>query len=319
MREGGEFMLHKRVAFLGLLLTVGLIVALVVALGGCTSANETSTTTQQSTTTAPGDTGTTVAPGATGTTGTTTASGETTSTPGTGESVAQVSDNFKICTQCHSNFNAFLAGSKVLTKNFSHAIHLNKGYKCEDCHVVPTHQPDKVVPPPMLNCFKCHSQEAGAKAPGACGVCHPANFSLVPANHKQGPWLPVPVTNPTKTVAANHGAEAQKNRDYCNMCHAAKFCNDCHKTPMPHATDWQQVHPQTVKSSGSGVCNQCHPAQYLCNSCHHTGFKPGSPWKQQHPPIVKANGADGCFKCHNPLTCAHCHVTGQFSEVAPSG
>ncbi len=69
-------MLHKRVTFLGLLLTVGLIVALVVALGGCTSANETSTTTEQSSTTAPGETVTTT-PAVTGTTtaptGTTTA------------------------------------------------------------------------------------------------------------------------------------------------------------------------------------------------------------------------------------------------------
>ncbi len=171
----------------------------------------------------------------------------------------------------------------------------------------------------MLKCFQCHSQEAGAKAPGACGTCHPPSFPLVPANHNQQTWLPVNVTTPTKTVDSNHSAEAKKNRDYCAMCHAAKFCNDCHKTQMPHPADWQQVHPQQVKSSGSASCTRCHPAKYICEDCHHTGYKPGTPWTQQHPPIVKTNGADGCFKCHNPLTCAHCHVTGQFKDIAPSG
>ena len=280
------------------------LVGVLVAVTGCTAAT---------TTTTAGTTGTT---GSTGTTGTTVteASGNTTTTGSTAESVAPVSDNFKICTQCHGDFNAFLATSKTITPNFSHAMHLNKGYKCEDCHAVPTHQPDKIVKPAMQACFKCHGQEATSIAPGTCGTCHPKDFPLVPASHNSGDWLPPANPGLVKTVSAAHGPTAQQDITYCQMCHPQSFCSDCHKTPMPHAADWQTTHPATVKANGSALCAQCHPDQYICEDCHHTGYKPGTPWKQQHPPIVKANGADGCFKCHNPLTCAHCHITGQFND-----
>lgn len=311
----------KRASLVAVLLAVGLILVLALSIAGCKSADTGTTTTAQSATTGTG--GTTTSGTGTGTTG---AQGSGTTKPGTStatstaEAVAPVSDNFKICTQCHGDFNAFLASSKVLKNNFSHALHLNKGYKCEDCHVTPTHQPDTIVKPPMVMCFKCHGQEAGAKAPGACGACHPANFPLVPASHSAGNWMPAAQQGPdVKTVKAKHGPDSVKDPAYCNMCHPVKFCNDCHKTQMPHAADWQSTHPATVKAGGSGSCNQCHPNNKLiCQSCHHTGFQNnGTGWIKQHPPIVKANGAEACFKCHNPLTCAKCHVTGQFQDIAP--
>ena len=301
------------------------LLALVAALVGCKSATTTTTaaTTSGGTTATSGpatsDTGTT-GTGATTPTSGSDASGGTTATTGpTAESVAPVSDNFKICTQCHGDFNAFLPKSNVITTNFSHAVHLNKGYKCEDCHAVPTHQPDTIVKPTMQACFKCHGQEATSVAPGACGTCHPKDFPLVPASHSTPNWLPPANAGVVKTVTATHGPTSEKDPTYCQMCHAQSFCDNCHKTPMPHGTDWQTTHPATVKAKGEAICANCHPDQYICNDCHHAGYKPGTPWKQQHPPIVKANGAEGCFKCHNPLTCAHCHVTGQFSDIAPTG
>ncbi len=272
-----------------------LAVALVV-FAGCTEAEPgtTSTTAGGTETTAPGT--------------------ETTATTAGGEeSVQPVSESFKICTDCHSDFNQFLATSTVLTPNFGHALHLNKGYRCEDCHAIPTHQPDTIVKPKMQACFVCHTQEANAVAPGACSACHPADFALVPANHTAAGWLPAANPGLVKTVEAKHSALAVEDRSYCDMCHAASFCDSCHKTPMPHASDWQAAHPQTVASVGKTACATCHPAEYLCNDCHHTGYKPGdTPWRLQHPPIVKGSGAEGCFGCHNPLTCAHCHITGEL-------
>ncbi|MCZ7663538.1 MAG: cytochrome c3 family protein [Thermoleophilia bacterium] len=291
-----------------LLLSALALAVLALLLTGCESADET-TTTASSTETTVESTETTAS----------TAPGEaTTSTTGGAESVAPVSESFKICTDCHSDFNQFLVTSKVLTKNFGHALHLNKGFKCEDCHAVPTHKPDQIVKPTMQACFTCHGQEESSLAPGACSSCHPADFALVPANHSGGGWLPAANPGVVKTVTARHPEVALQDRSYCDMCHAASFCDACHKTPMPHASDWQTAHPQTVKSQGQQTCAQCHPAQYLCNDCHHTGYKPGTPWKQQHPPIVKTGGAEGCFTCHNPLTCAHCHVTGEFQQIEPT-
>lgn len=297
-----------------------LLAVLALALTGCQSANETTTTVGGAETTTTSTEATTEGTGSTTGSTATTGTGEaTTSTTGGGESVAPVSESFKICTDCHSDFNQFLAKSKVLTKSFSHALHLNKGFKCEDCHAVPTHKPDQIVKPQMQACFACHSQEANAIAPGACSACHPADFPLVPANHGGGGWLPGANPGVVKTVSARHAEMAKEDRKYCEMCHAASFCDSCHKTPMPHAADWQKTHPQTVKSVGKQACATCHPAEYLCNDCHHPGYKPGDkPWRLQHPPIVKGKGAEGCFKCHNPLTCAHCHVTGEFKQVEPT-
>lgn len=315
-------LVHKeRVAIL-LLVAVMLVVG-VLALGGCQSADESTTTASDTTgtgettvTTGVAETTTTAGTGGTETT----APGGTATTAGP-ESVAPVSEQFKICTDCHSNFNAFLAGQKVLTTKFSHALHLNKGFKCEDCHVVPTHQPDKIAKPTMLKCFGCHSQEANAVAPGSCSTCHPADFPLVPASHTAAGWLPAANVTGVETVSAKHAAAATGDRKYCEMCHAASFCDACHKTPMPHAADWVKVHPQTVAKVTEGACATCHPDKLVCNDCHHQGFKnDGTGWKTQHPPIVKAGGADACFKCHNELTCSRCHITGQLDmSLKPTG
>src|SRR5680860_369422 len=216
-REGGELMFIPKSRIVLVFLVAALAVAALIILGGCTQADTTTTTTT----------------GTSATTATTEAGGNSTTTAttaGGGESVQPVSEAFKVCTDCHSNFNQFLATSTVLTKNFSHALHLNKGFKCEDCHVVPTHQPDKIVKPAMQACFVCHNQEPGGIAPGACTTCHPADFPLVPANHTAGGWLPGPNPGLVKTVSAKHGPLATEDRSYCDMCHAASFCDACHKT-----------------------------------------------------------------------------------------
>lgn len=306
---------RERLALLLFVATV-LLVA-VIALSGCQPAEDTETTETTTETTAEGETTTTAEgeepPAPDGTTETTAGEG----------SLAPVSEQFKICTDCHSDFNAFLKDpdQKVLAQNFSHGLHLNKGYRCEDCHVVPTHQPDRIIVPPMQKCFTCHSQEENAIAPGACGACHPQGFSLVPGNHGGGGWLPPADPGLVKTVEARHADMAKEDRAYCEMCHAQQFCNDCHQTPMPHPGDWQAAHPQQVKSAGDEACQRCHPQEFLCNDCHHTGFEPGEvPWRLQHPPIVRGQGAESCFTCHNPLTCAHCHITGEFQDIeGPSG
>ncbi len=298
-------------------LVAAVVVATLVVVGGCTQADTTTTagTSETTATTVNGGTETTATTGGGG------GSSTTATTGGGGESVQPVSEAFKICTDCHSNFNQFLATSKVLTPNFSHALHLNKGFKCEDCHAVPTHKPDSIVKPKMQACFVCHNQEPGGVAPGACTTCHPADFPLIPANHTAGGWLPGPNPGLVKTVSAKHGPLATEDQSYCDMCHAASFCDSCHKTPMPHASDWVGTHPETVASVGKQACATCHPAEYTCNDCHHTGYKPGEvPWRQQHPPIVKSNGAEACFACHNALTCAHCHITGELKmDLGPTG
>jgi hypothetical protein len=317
-------MLKTRERYTLILLVVTLLLVGALAVAGCQEADTEDTESTQSTaateTTEPAEDGDTTS--TTGGETTTTAGGETTTTPEGGESPAPVSEQFRICTDCHADFNQFLSDPNynVLTNNFSHGLHINKGYACEECHVVPTHQPDQIVVPPMQKCFTCHSQEENAIAPGECGACHPADFPLVPANHSDPNWLPPADPGQVATVQAVHSDLALEDPTYCSMCHAEQFCNDCHQTPMPHQDDWQAAHPQEVRNEGGGQCNRCHPDQLICNQCHHTGFQPGTPWTQQHPPLVQQAGAESCFNCHNPLTCAHCHITGEYENIeGPSG
>lgn len=312
---------RKRLALALLVACMSIIVVLVVA--GCEEASDTSEETEATETTEETDT--------TGTTGDTEEETETTegsedddgqtdTTSGEPESVAEVSEQFKTCTDCHSDFNRFLQESEVLTANFSHAVHLNKGFKCESCHEVPTHKPDSIVRPSMLSCFDCHGQEEDAMAPGECGACHPSDFSLVPSNHSGG-WLPSGDPGLVKVVSARHADRAQEDRDYCEMCHTKSFCLDCHQVDMPHGDDWQQVHSEKVNSLGETACATCHPQEYICNDCHHTGYEPGdTPWRDQHPPIVEEAGAEDCFVCHNPIQCARCHITGELDmDLEPTG
>ena len=299
-----------------------LLLAALVFVAGCQEANDEPEATDTEATEAT-DTETTAGTEDTAgeATDTTTAEADSTGTTETGgaagESLAPVSDSFRTCADCHSDFNQFLADSTVLTPNFSHALHLNQGFECESCHVVPTHEPDKINQPPMLKCFSCHGQEADATAPGECSLCHPADFPLVPANHTEPNWLP-PATPAelVATVDSQHSGVATQDRAYCEMCHAQQFCQDCHNTEMPHPADWTQVHPTQVRDAGSpDQCLRCHPQELLCNTCHHPGFEAGGgTWRQQHPPIVRNSGAEGCFQCHNPLTCARCHVTGEYQS-----
>jgi len=283
---------------------------------GCQPADDTTESTEATGTT---ETGNTVDSTET-TSDTEGGEGQTDATSGGTESVAAVSEQFKICTDCHSDFNIFLKDSTVLTSNFSHAVHLNKGFKCESCHEVPTHQPDNIAKPGMLACFSCHGQEEDALAPGGCGVCHPADFPLVPSSHGTG-WLPSGDPGLVKVVSAKHADEALEDRAYCEMCHESSFCLSCHRTEMPHSDDWEKAHSQKVNSLGKSACITCHPKDYICNDCHHTGYKPGdTPWRNQHPPLVKEGGAEDCFTCHNPIQCAHCHVTGKLNmNLEPTG
>jgi hypothetical protein len=308
---------RERLPLMLLFVTLLLVVALAAA--GCQEAEtDDEATTETTATTEPAPDGET----------TTTVEGEDGDANGEDgqaeESPAPVSEQFRMCTDCHSDFNRFLTrpGQNVLTDNFSHGVHINLGIRCEDCHVVPTHQPDRIVVPPMQKCFTpCHSQEEDAQAPGACGACHPADFPLVPANHNQAGWLPPAEVQLVKTVQGTHSDMALQDQAYCDMCHARQFCLDCHQTPMPHGGDWQAAHPQQVRDQGGQGCERCHPQEYLCNDCHHTGYEPTEVgWELQHPPIVRGGGAEGCFSCHNPLVCAHCHITGEFSpDAAPTG
>lgn len=226
---------------------------------------------------------------------------------------SKLTGNFTRCGDCHSELDLHAWRNPALTKAFSHALHLSKGAACGDCHYSPTHTPQEVRKPGMEKCFKCHSLSATAPS-GRCSTCHPPGFSLIPASHADKDWLPP--AERLDSVKAKHSIEALKDKKACDLCHQQQFCLDCHKVDMPHPKDWLTIHPLRARQVQFTSCLHCHPKSESCSACHHKGFKiGGTPWRRLHPTVVATQGGVGpCLGCHSTVTCAHCHVTGQYQE-----
>ena len=206
----------------------------------------------------------------------------------------------------------------------------------------------------MTACFRCHTQDyQGTNKPtGACAACHTPDFQLKPASHLAAGFFPkghgamgaaedsrtiqvggVSWLNGAETSGAAGQPETRKNNEtlgqslpkadsvnYCSMCHAKKFCIDCHGgVTMPHPQDWTQHHGKIGKQFPNS-CAKCHgTGTAACDACHHGttiefAYKAAIPWRQQHPTAVNAVGAATCLAtCHDPTFCSDCHANGGIS------
>jgi hypothetical protein len=182
-----------------------------------------------------------------------------------------------------------------------HADHARRNDSCVSCHRYTAHPvagTDRDTEF-MKQCFTCHSITKGAKAPGACPVCHLKGVDLHPDSHKSGDWL------------TRHGKVAIADRKQCAMCHDASFCRGCHGVVMPHPAGWAKSHGVIAKQDLT-VCAKCHKGSTnLCTMCHHRGFddKKG-PWVRQHSVMAADTGSAFCFTCHDAVFCSKCHKGG---------
>lgn len=203
------------------------------------------------------------------------------------------------CLQCHDPDRRATAGLRIL---IDHGKHARLNGSCISCHVrvahpVATRSDAQSL---MSECFRCHGEGPTAKAPARCGLCHPSGYRLVPASHQ-----------PSARWRRSHGSVAIKDPRLCKMCHAEKFCSDCHGLAMPHPAGWAQRagHP-TAAQVNRALCERCHgTGPDLCTMCHHKAYAPDrGPWVQQHPAAVRTDGLERCLKCHGAAFCANCHV-----------
>jgi nitrate/TMAO reductase-like tetraheme cytochrome c subunit len=207
----------------------------------------------------------------------------------------------------------------------------------------------------MTACFRCHGQEAGSPAPGTCAACHTPGFELKPPSHLAADFFPKKHAEIAKesyaqvaetmketgdtTITVERKSEWMKPASgsnettgqrlvpvgevfYCGTCHAAKFCNDCHGTQMPHADEFKKPtdvndplgHPAISKQIPD-KCVMCHTKDdpNFCNKCHHGtqlsfAYTPAEPWLTQHPKAVAKAGIKTCTKCHVTTFCSDCHT-----------
>ncbi len=246
------------------------------------------------------------------------------------------------CTQCHGSNRKVTPSKGIL---IDHAAHAEKHIWCTVCHNRVAHvenfeltltDPKSGEPNrkhedfmKMRACFRCHTQTPGElkedgkaakegdakeglvpqEAPGECSACHPAGFELRPASHFEAGFY-------TRSGdSAGHAQGAKQDKAYCAMCHnEERFCDACHKVPMPHPDGFTDDHGESGTAQ-PGVCANCHNKSgrptadtEFCNACHHEGSDPTKPWVPQHFVSVRDKGAGACFDCHAPTFCARCHV-----------
>ncbi len=258
----------------------------------------------------------------------------------------------KQCTQCHSTNRVITPSAGII---IDHKAHEEKDIQCTACHNRVAHNESGDWEPALSNpnggaksvkhanymtmtaCFRCHTltdkaPEGGIKAPGKCATCHPADFELKPASHKEAGFFPkghaeMAVEAAKEQSAALAAGKSEESGDvlavssveavnYCSTCHDMKtFCNDCHGLEMPHPADFAANHGKEGKANPK-VCANCHnkggaataSGTEFCNACHHKDGDPTKPWIPQHFEVVKKTGAEACFECHDPTYCAKCHV-----------
>ena len=223
----------------------------------------------------------------------------------------------KFCMDCHGmeipHPDTFKTNHVSARNNPAPCVNCHKATElCSDCHhkgaVNGTpwqkQHPVTVAADGAAPCFeKCHQDKA------FCVDCH-TKLNAVPTSHTVADW--------TRRTAADKGAAHQlaykDAQDSCDYCHGeggvkAKFCQDCHKLEMPHASGFKDQHKADFEAQKytKDVCSNCH-TQYFCDSCHHTGAVAGEAWRTYHPNIVKKDGAQPCFECHEPTFCSYCHV-----------
>lgn len=232
--------------------------------------------------------------------------------PLNGESEVALTMKTTQCTQCHN-----LATRPVTTSpgiKIDHDKHLAKNVTCTICHNRIAHREDfepTLTDPAtgeknhkhedfmtMDACFRCHDQEQGSIAPGACEACHPAKgFQFKPESHlssdfrkkhaelakeslakvdetmkeaglteitleTKSEWTKI---TPDSTETVGQALIPVGAVYYCGTCHQQKFCLDCHGTPMPHSDEFKDPKSPT-DPQGHPVISKQIPKK--CVMCH---------------------------------------------------
>jgi hypothetical protein len=204
-----------------------------------------------------------------------------------------------VCLQCHDPNRKATSGFRIIIDHVSHA---KRNGSCVSCHVRTAHPVETrgVALSLMAACFTCHGNARTAKAPGRCGLCHPSDYTLLPASHKEDGWK------------VRHGGVAKADLRLCEMCHVKKVCDTCHGIELPHPMGWATGDPGhgAEAERDRALCAKCHGGRPdMCTMCHHDAYDPKKgTWAEQHSADADKRGVAFCIDCHSPVDCVRCHV-----------
>lgn len=218
---------------------------------------------------------------------------------------------------------------------FPHAIHVEEGLDCSDCHGDATEEEPGM--PVAAQCQLCHEELDLEKPPEK----HAATLMAARAE-RVGPWdggdvifaHPAHLAAGMECTTCHEGIEQSErvrieqrlSMDDCMACHAqrgaANECATCHVeirsdvAPQNHEFNWRKAHGQAARAEGQrrmDRCILCHK-ENECITCHtqelpenHTNF-----WRLRGHGVAASMDRQSCAVCHREDSCSSCHA-----EVAP--
>jgi len=174
------------------------------------------------------------------------------------------------CSRCHEGGDPVT--DAPYTANFAHALHLEEGLGCEDCHM-----PDGGADPAAAKvefCIECHEEPKA----GSDGVR--TYFDRI--RDAKGGYA-IPSRWASDELVAHHPAHAK----------AEISCEECHGKPVNGAL----VKPRSQPLMKNCVaCHEKRKAPVECETCHTAIRDP------QHKEIVLHHAEEqrDCFGCHDP-------------------
>ena len=107
---------------------------------------------------------------------------------------------------------------------------------------------------------------------------------------------------------SGHALEAlRKGVKSCQVCHAQRFCENCHGTEMPHPQNFVNVHVREARKD-MALCQRCHTwDEHGCRQCHSKRPPSHTPdFRKTHSQRI-ADGGMSCQVCHGRNACLDCH------------
>lgn len=245
--------------------------------------------------------------------------------PLNGESEVSLTMTTDKCTQCHNLETRVITPSKGI--KIDHKKHTDVNVECTICHNRIAHKEDfdLVLKDPktgepnrkhqdfmsMTSCFRCHSLEDGAAAPGTCSACHSPTFELKPPSHREAGFYPKGHAELAKEMKAESAkAKAEHEKALAEKGEKPEEVAEVIEEQKKAGEGAGNSH----KSSGIGeklptvesvfYCGTCHKDKF-CTDCH--GMEMPHPAEFKEPKDVKdATGHPAVSKV-KPAKCVQCH------------
>ncbi|NTU71268.1 MAG: cytochrome c3 family protein [Coriobacteriia bacterium] len=194
---------------------------------------------------------------------------------------AHLQRNYK-CNVCHPSFGHSGSGSfkpDMLSCYRCHGLKHSRqglvaGEDCGKCHP----KGFDLVPKNHTAAFKKGKHKAMVdKNAEYCGMCHKPNFCVDCHNGRgttpnASPQPVIPDDHRDASWQSKHGKLFLEKKGACGACHDGPSCQRCHKTPVPHPTNWIENHRPPAGTAASD-CNVCHRDRGKCQACHHGSVK----------------------------------------------